>query len=133
VASLVEQPPALSWYKRLWLKVLRRPIPVGTLGVTSFAGGVAVWYEGTSPQAGRLIDLYGRTGYVATWLLPERPLGIAASKGRIYALAIRNDSAFLSSYILPSGLRNALLDSIPPMFAPRAPSDADVIRDPIIR
>jgi hypothetical protein len=129
VGALVERPPRFAWYTKFKSVVFRRPLPVGVLDATSFEGGVAVLFQGTSPQAGRIVDFYGRTGYVASWVLSDRPLGIAGSRARIYSITVRNDSALYRSYIVPLSLRNAVVDSEPPVFVRRLRSDAVILPD----
>lgn len=129
VGRLVESVPRFPWYTRWWSALLRQRLPSGVLDATSFNGGVAVLFEGTSQQAGRVVDFYGTSGYVASWILPERPLGIAGSLSRVYSMAARRDSAMLYSFIVPPPLRHAMVDSEPAVFVPRRSPDAVILND----
>ena len=121
--SLVEASPQFPWYQRLWFWLTRRRVPQGVLDATSFDGGIAVLFEGTSAQAGRILDFYTLdSGYLASWVLPHQPLGVAGSRGRLYSITTRSDSAFLNSYLLPAALRSAPPDSVPSVFVPKSPN-----------
>lgn len=125
IVPLVEAAPQHNWIVRLWAWIIRRPLSIGTVDVARIPGGTASLYSGETSHAGRLIDFYSdETRYVKSWLLPDKPRGVASSSHRLFAIVQRGDSVLFQSFILPRQFREADAAREPDPFAPKPPKDA---------
>lgn len=119
VAAFVELPGRKQGrLSRLWST--RRPDSIDVLDATSVPGAVAVLWAGRSDSAGRLVDFYSLRGaYMHTMVLPRRALRIAGAPHRLYVLAQYNDSVVVSSWVLPSVIRQAAPPPPEAVFVPK--------------
>jgi hypothetical protein len=143
VEPLPIEPRRQAWYAPLARLASRNsdtesPATPGALDATSFPGGVAVLFEGRTPEAGRLVDFYDTTGtYLTTMRLPHRALRIAASHGRLYVLRQRYEPhdgirgrVYLASYVLPGRVRaGQAVSAEPTVIAPPGPGAPGVPPD----
>jgi len=107
------------WYSALMERLNIGTLPRAVLDATSFPGGMALLFQGNSPEGGRMIDLYSDTGeYIESLLLPRRALRIAATRQRIVVLSESRSRVFLSSYVLPARARTSATTGEPAVIAP---------------
>jgi len=97
------------------------PPPPGPLDATSWAGGIAVLYQGATAEAGRLVDLYDRRGsYTQTMILQQPAVRIASTGTQLLTLSHRDKRWRIASYWFPGDeAERSQVDTIAPPRLPR--------------
>ncbi len=108
-----------------WLKPFRTPPVVqrpGPLDATSFAGGIAILYQGAGVDGGRLVDLFDWDGqYNQTMILPHPVERIASTGTQLVTLSHRDKGWHLALYWFPGERTDSGPADTMSFAAPRPP------------
>lgn len=109
-----------EWLQRKLWGPPRVAVP-GPMDATSFAGGFAILYQGATAEAGRLVDLYDRSGrYTQTMILQQPAVRIASTGTQLLTMSHRDKRWRIASYWFPGDEADrAPVDTIVPPRLPR--------------